>query len=135
VLGKRYFVMERPRVISAWCRIWYGPGFHAAATSNGERYDMYAMTAAPNLPCRRMCRSQTFATAAASSCVNDRGPFKDGGIIDVSYTAASRLDMLKDGTTFVEVRALTPEQKRRPHRRRQRKCCTSGWRLRQANAS
>jgi rare lipoprotein A len=46
--------------------------------------------------------------------VNDRGPFKDGRIIDLSYTAASRLDMLKDGTTFVEVRALTPAQKTAP---------------------
>jgi rare lipoprotein A len=46
--------------------------------------------------------------------VNDRGPFKDGRIIDLSYTAASKLGMLKDGTTFVEVRALTPAQKAAP---------------------
>jgi rare lipoprotein A len=43
--------------------------------------------------------------------VNDRGPFKDGRIIDLSYTAASKLDILRDGTAFVEVRALTPEQR------------------------
>jgi rare lipoprotein A len=40
--------------------------------------------------------------------VNDRGPFKDGRIIDLSYTAAAKLDILRDGTAFVEVRALTP---------------------------
>jgi rare lipoprotein A len=40
--------------------------------------------------------------------VNDRGPFKDGRIIDLSYTAAAKLDMLRDGTAFVEVRAITP---------------------------
>ena len=95
---------------------WYGPGFHAAATSNGERYDMYAMTAAhKTLPLPAYVQVTNLRNGRSVVVrVNDRGPFKDGRIIDLSYTAASKLDMLKDGTTFVEVRALTPAQKAAP---------------------
>jgi len=46
--------------------------------------------------------------------INDRGPFKDGRVIDLSYTAAAKLDMLRDGTSFVEVRALTSTQTATP---------------------
>src|SRR5690606_4504092 len=90
---------------------WYGPGFHSASTSNGERYDMYAMTAAHKtlpLPCYVQVTNLKNGKSVVVR-VNDRGPFKEGRIIDLSYTAAAKLDMLKDGTTFVEVRALTPQ--------------------------
>ncbi|HKU13718.1 MAG TPA: septal ring lytic transglycosylase RlpA family protein [Steroidobacteraceae bacterium] len=113
VLGRRYFVLEkaegyRERGVASW----YGPGFHAASTSNGERYDMYAMTAAhKTLPLPAYVQVTNLRNGRSVVVrVNDRGPFKDGRIIDLSYTAASKLDMLKDGTTFVEVRALTPAQ-------------------------
>jgi rare lipoprotein A len=111
VLGKRYFVLasaegyEERGVAS-----WYGPGFHAAYTSNGERYDMYAMTAAhKTLPLPSYVQVTNLKNGKSVVVrVNDRGPFKDGRIIDMSYTAAAKLDMVRDGTTFVEVRALTP---------------------------
>ena len=78
---------------------------------------MYAMTAAhKTLPLPAYVQVTNLRNGRSVVVrVNDRGPFKDGRIIDLSYTAASKLDMLKDGTTFVEVRALTPAQKaRRP---------------------
>jgi rare lipoprotein A len=117
VLGKRYFVMDKAEgYFERGVASWYGPGFHAAATSNGERYDMYAMTAAhKTLPLPAYVQVTNLRNGRSVVVrVNDRGPFKDGRIIDLSYTAASKLGMLKDGTTFVEVRALTPAQKAAP---------------------
>jgi peptidoglycan lytic transglycosylase len=117
VLGRRYFVLETSAgYLERGVASWYGPGFHASTTSNGERYDMYAMTAAhKTLPLPAYVQVTNLRNGKSVVVrVNDRGPFKDGRIIDLSYTAASRLDMLKEGTTFVEVRALTPEQKTRP---------------------
>jgi rare lipoprotein A len=113
VLGKRYFVMASAAgYVERGVASWYGPGFHAASTSNGERYDMYAMTAAhKTLPLPAYVQVTNLKNGRSVTVrVNDRGPFKDGRIIDLSYTAASRLDMLRDGTTFVEVRAITPQQ-------------------------
>lgn len=117
VLGRRYFVMETAEgYLERGVASWYGPGFHASTTSNGERYDMYAMTAAhKTLPLPAYVQVTNLRNGKSVVVrVNDRGPFKAGRIIDLSYTAASRLDFLKDGTTFVEVRALTPEQKSKP---------------------
>jgi rare lipoprotein A len=112
-LGKRYFVLATADgYLERGVASWYGPGFHAANTSNGERYDMYAMTAAHKtlpLPCYVQVTNLRNGRSVTVR-VNDRGPFKDGRIIDLSYSAASKLDMLRDGTTFVEVRALTPGQ-------------------------
>jgi rare lipoprotein A len=117
VLGKRYFVLDTADgYLERGVASWYGPGFHAALTSNGERYDMYAMTAAhKTLPLPAFVQVTNLRNGRSVVVrVNDRGPFKDGRIIDLSYTAAGKLDMLKDGTTFVEVRALTPSQKAAP---------------------
>ena len=113
VFGKRYFVLpDATGYAERGVASWYGPGFHAAATANGERYDMYAMTAAhktlplPTYVLVTNLRNGRHITVR----VNDRGPFKDTRIIDLSYTAAMKLDMVRDGTAFVEVRALTPGQ-------------------------
>lgn len=112
VLGKRYFVLStadgyHERGVASW----YGPGFHEAQTSNGEPYDMYAMTAAhKTLPLPSYVQVTNLKNGRSVILrVNDRGPFKDGRIIDLSYTAAAKLDMLRAGTAFVEVRALTPD--------------------------
>jgi rare lipoprotein A len=113
VLGKRYFVMSSADgYLERGVASWYGPGFHTATTSNGERYDMYAMTAAhKTLPLPAYVQVTNLRNGRSVVVrVNDRGPFKDGRIIDLSYSAASRLDMLREGTTFVEVRALAPGQ-------------------------
>jgi rare lipoprotein A len=113
VLGKRYFVMANSvGYVERGVASWYGPGFHTGSTSNGERYDMYALTAAhKTLPLPAYVQVTNLRNGRSVTVrVNDRGPFKDGRIIDLSYTAASKLDMLRDGTTFVEVRAITPQQ-------------------------
>jgi len=113
VLGKRYFVMANANgYVERGVASWYGPGFHSARTSNGEQYDMYAMTAAhKTLPLPAYVQVTNLRNGRSVTVrVNDRGPFKDGRIIDLSYTAASKLDMLREGTIFVEVRAITPEQ-------------------------
>jgi rare lipoprotein A len=113
VLGKRYFVLTTADgYLERGVASWYGPGFHTATTSNGERYDMYAMTAAhKTLPLPAYVQVTNLRNGRSIVVrVNDRGPFKDGRIIDLSYTAASRLEMLRDGTAFVEVRAVAPGQ-------------------------
>lgn len=111
VFGKRYFVMDSADgYVERGIASWYGPGFHAESTSNGERYDMYAMTAAhKTLPLPSYVEVTNLRNGQRVVVrVNDRGPFKDGRIIDLSYTAAAKLDMLREGTAMVEVRALKP---------------------------
>ncbi|MBV6422785.1 MAG: Endolytic peptidoglycan transglycosylase RlpA [Steroidobacteraceae bacterium] len=111
VFGKRYTVLPTAEgYVERGVASWYGPGFHAALTSTGEPYDMYAMTAAhKTLPLPCYARVTNLANGRSVVVrVNDRGPFVGGRIIDLSYTAASKLDMLRDGTAFVEVAVLTP---------------------------
>jgi len=111
VLGKRYFVMANAvGYVERGVASWYGPGFHAANTSNGEKYDMYGMTAAhKTLPLPTYVQVTNLQNGRSVIVrVNDRGPFKEGRIIDLSRTAAERLDIVKNGTGFVEVRAITP---------------------------
>lgn len=111
VLGQRYFVKSSAvGYVERGVASWYGPGFHKEKTSNGEPYDMYAMTAAhKTLPLPAYVQVTNLANGKQVVLrVNDRGPFKEGRIIDLSYTAAAKLDMLRAGTALVEVRALTP---------------------------
>lgn len=113
VLGKRYFVLKTSTgYVERGVASWYGPGFHAQSTSNGERYDMYAMTAAhKTLPLPAYVQVTNLQNGRTITVrVNDRGPFKDGRIIDLSYTAAAKLDMLRAGTAFVEVRAVSASE-------------------------
>jgi rare lipoprotein A len=111
VFGKRYYVMARS---DGWVErgtaSWYGPGFHAAATSLGEPYDMYAMTAAHKtlpIPCYAEVTNMRNGRKVIVR-INDRGPFVGDRIVDLSYTAAAKLDMLSAGTAPVELRVLTP---------------------------
>jgi rare lipoprotein A len=113
VLGKRYFVLGAAEgYIERGVASWYGPTFHGLNTSSGELYNMYGMTAAhKTLPLPTYVRVTNLRNGR--SCVvriNDRGPFVANRLIDLSYTAAAKLDMLRDGTTLVEVRALEPGQ-------------------------
>jgi rare lipoprotein A len=87
---------------------WYGRKFHGRNTSSGEPYDMYGLTAAhPTLPIPSYVRV-THVRSARSVVVrvNDRGPFLGDRIIDLSFTAASRLGYLQSGTAEVEVELL-----------------------------
>lgn len=91
---------------------WYGRKFHGKPTSNGERYDMYAMTAAhPTLPIPsyvRVTRVSTGRTVVLR--VNDRGPFLGGRVIDLSYVAAYKLGVLAPGSADVIVERIMPNE-------------------------
>lgn len=122
VFGKRYEVMPssagyRERGVASW----YGKKFHGNLTSNRETYDMYAMTAAhKTLPLPTYVRVRNLRNNKSIVVrVNDRGPFVHNRIIDLSYTAAMKLDMIRDGTGMVEVTAISfdPPQGDRPVRR------------------
>ena len=109
VLGKRYTVMPsssgyQERGVASW----YGKKFHGNLTSNREVYNMYAMTAAhKTLPLPTYVRVRNLANDKSIVVrVNDRGPFVHNRIIDLSYSAALKLDMVKDGTSLVEVTAI-----------------------------
>jgi rare lipoprotein A len=89
---------------------WYGRKFHGQRTSNGETYDMYAMTAAhPTLPLPSYVRVTNVASGKSVVVrVNDRGPFLHGRIIDLSYAAAHRIGVASKGSGEVEVEAIIP---------------------------
>jgi rare lipoprotein A len=111
VFGKRYYVMATSEGwVERGTASWYGPGFHAASTSLGEPYDMYAMTAAhKTLPIPAYAEVTNLRNGRKIVVrINDRGPFVGDRIIDLSYTAAAKLDFLTQGTAPVEVRVLTP---------------------------
>ena len=111
VFGKRYYVLASGSgYVERGVASWYGPGFHKVRTSTGEPYDMYGMTAAhKTLPLPAYARVTNLQNGRSVVVrINDRGPFVDNRIIDLSYTAAARLDMLRNGTAMVEVRAIDP---------------------------
>ena len=109
VFGKTYYPLasnqgyEEEGVAS-----WYGPKFHGRRTSNGEVYDMEAMTAAhKTLPLNTWVQVTNLKTGQTAKVrVNDRGPFVDGRIIDLSKAAARRLGVIGPGTARVKVVAL-----------------------------
>jgi len=110
VFGKRYYVMESSRGYhERGIASWYGTKFHGRRTSSGETYDMYAMTAAhKTLPLPTFVEVINLENGKKVVLrVNDRGPFHDNRIIDLSYTAATKLDIIAKGTGLVEVRALS----------------------------
>jgi rare lipoprotein A len=88
---------------------WYGRRYHGKPTASGEPYDMYAMTGAhTTLPIPSYARVTNLKTGRSVVIrINDRGPFVDGRLIDVSYTAAHKLGILA-GATMVEVEAIVP---------------------------
>jgi len=117
VFGIRYYVLPssagfRERGVASW----YGPGFHEERTSTGEPYDMFGMTAAhKTLPLPAYVRVTNLQNGRSIVVrVNDRGPFVTNRIIDLSYTAAAKLDMLRNGTAMVEVEAIDPAQPQLP---------------------
>ena len=91
---------------------WYGKKFHGQRTANGETYDMYAMTAAhKTLPLPSYVRVRNLNNGKSVIVrVNDRGPFREGRIIDLSYAAATRLGTIGTGTGIVEVEALSGDE-------------------------
>jgi rare lipoprotein A len=111
VLGKQYRVLDRvDGYVERGTASYYGAKFHGRRTSNQEVYDMYAFTAAhKSLPLPSFARVTNLDNGRSVIVrVNDRGPFHDGRVIDLSYAAAVKLDITQRGTGRVEVRALTP---------------------------
>ncbi len=109
VLGQRYtpLTADAP-VAETGLASWYGRRFHGRPTASGEIYDMYATTAAHRtMPIPSYARVRNPANGREIIVrVNDRGPFHQDRVIDLSYTAALKLDVLR-GVTPVEVRRLT----------------------------
>lgn len=111
VLGKKYRVMDSTRGYNErGIASYYGAKFHGRLTSNREVYDMYQFTAAhKTLPLPSFARVTNLDNGESVIVrVNDRGPFHDGRVIDLSYAAAVRLGITQRGTGNVEVRALQP---------------------------
>ncbi|WP_047785931.1 septal ring lytic transglycosylase RlpA family protein [Variovorax paradoxus] len=111
VLGRAYQPITDDRPFrESGIASWYGRKFHSVSTASGEPYDMYAMTAAhKTLPLPSYVRVRNPANGREVIVrVNDRGPFVDGRIIDLSYTAALKLDLLR-GVAPVEIERITNE--------------------------
>lgn len=109
VLGRTYRVLPSARGYrERGLASWYGSKFHGRRTSSGEAFDMYRVSAAhKTLPLPTWVEVTNLENGKKINVrVNDRGPFKDGRIIDLSYAAAVRLGVLEAGTARVEVRAL-----------------------------
>lgn len=117
VFGQRYHVMEsavgyKERGIASW----YGNKFHGRRTSSGESYDMHGMTAAhKTLPLPTYVRVTNLKNKRQVILkVNDRGPFHDNRIIDLSHTAAVKLGIKSTGTGWVEVEAIHSYAENKP---------------------
>lgn len=113
VFGKRYYTMNDSHgYVERGVASWYGTKFHGKRTSSGEPYDMYAMTAAhKSLPLPSYVEVTNLENGRKVIVrVNDRGPFHSDRIIDLSYSAASKLGILAKGTGMVEVRAISAGQ-------------------------
>lgn len=111
VLGETYEVMPES---TGYTRVgkasWYGKKFHGYKTSNGETYDMYKMSAAHRtLPIPSYVRVTNLANGRSGIVrVNDRGPFHSERIMDLSYAAAVKLDMVRSGTAQIRIEAVQP---------------------------
>ncbi|MEZ5728325.1 MAG: septal ring lytic transglycosylase RlpA family protein [Burkholderiaceae bacterium] len=111
VFGKRFTPMTERRPFKQRGEAsWYGRKFHGRKTAIGERYDMYAMTAAhPTLPLPSFVRVTNLSNGRQVVVrVNDRGPFLNDRIIDLSWTAAAKLGYERDGHAQVEVELVMP---------------------------
>ena len=112
VLGRRYEPLSTDVPLrQTGLASWYGRKFHGRPTASGEAYDMFAMSAAhKTMPIPSYARVRNPANGREVTVrINDRGPFVDGRVIDLSYTAALRLGVL-GGIAPVEVRRLTHDE-------------------------
>lgn len=109
VMGKHYFPLSTGKGYEAiGYASWYGQKFHGHATSSGEPYDMFAMTAAhKTLPLPSYVKVTNLENGLTAIVrVNDRGPFHDNRVIDLSYSAAHKLGYLKNGTAKVKLEVI-----------------------------
>jgi rare lipoprotein A len=109
VFGRKYYVLDSSKGYhERGTASWYGSKFHGRSTSSGEPYDMHLATAAhKSLPLPTYAEVTNLDNGRKVVVkINDRGPFKDDRLIDLSYGAALRLDMIGSGTARVEVRVI-----------------------------
>ena len=144
VHGKRYFTLSSARGFAErGIASWYGTKFHGRRTSSGEPYDMFRMTAAHRtLPLPTYVAVRNLATGREVVVrVNDRGPFHEDRILDLSYAAAAKLGIARKGTGLVEVRALVsgpaqaPAAEASPHAERKEIHIQAGAFVTPGNAS
>lgn len=109
--GRRYFVRESAAgYVERGIASWYGTKFHGRETSSGEPYDMFAMSAAHRtLPIPVYARVTNLENGNQVVVrINDRGPFVANRLIDLSYAAAVRLDIVGSGTGLIEMQVIEP---------------------------
>ena len=109
VAGKTYYPLKSAHgFMEEGTASWYGPGFHGKKTANGETYNQFAMTAAHKiLPLGTRVRVTHLGSGKSVVVrVNDRGPFVDDRVIDLSRAAATRLGMMGAGTAAVRVQSI-----------------------------
>ncbi len=112
VFGKTYYTLATNEgYVERGIASWYGKKFHGRRTSSGEPYDMYKMTAAhKTLPLPSYAEVTNLDNGRKVVVrINDRGPFHDDRLIDLSYSAATKLGITAKGTGRVEVRAINPD--------------------------
>jgi len=117
VFGRRYYVMDNSQgFVERGLASWYGKKFHGRKTSSGETYNMHAMTAAhKTLPLPTYVRVKNLRNGRSVVVkVNDRGPFVGDRIIDLSYAAAQKLDVVGPGTARVEISVLSAGKNAKP---------------------
>ncbi len=112
VAGKVYVPTDNPNYTAVGTASWYGADFHGRLTANGEVYDVNGLTAAhPTLPLPSYARVTNLENGSSVIVrVNDRGPFHDNRIIDVSEKVAGLLDFEQSGTARVKVEYVGPAQ-------------------------
>lgn len=109
VRGKTYYPLKSAHgFVEEGTASWYGKDFHGKKTANGERYDMYDMTAAHKLlPFNTQLKVTNLSNGKEIVVrVNDRGPFVGDRIIDLTHTGASRIGMLGPGTARVRIETI-----------------------------
>ena len=110
VFGRTYVPADDRQYDERGIASWYGPTFHSKPTANGEIYNQDDVTAAhKTLPMPSWVEVENLDNGRKLTVrINDRGPFVGDRIIDLSYTAAHKLDMTRKGTALVEVRVIEP---------------------------
>ena len=117
VFGERYYTLSSSRGFKErGIASWYGWKFHGQRTSSGETYDMFAMTAAhTQLPLPTYAQVKNLENGKQVIVrINDRGPFHQNRVIDLSYSAARKLGIIEKGTGLVEICAIDPLHYRHP---------------------
>ncbi|WP_019277806.1 septal ring lytic transglycosylase RlpA family protein [Vibrio coralliilyticus] len=119
--GQSYQIIKEPKGFTQeGLASWYGKKFHGHLTSNGEVYDMYSMTAAHKtlpIPSYVKVTNQDNGKTAIVR-VNDRGPFHEGRIIDLSFAAATKLDVVRTGTANVSIEVISVDKPTEVHKQK-----------------